>query len=206
MKGEIICECRNVVKSYGHNEVLRNCNLQVPRNAMTGLVGENGSGKTTLVRCLLGFTNPDAGTIDINEKTGYCPQEQIMNRGFTVNEHLMFTRSIYEQHCSVDMEYLQHLIEVFRLTEHLDKLISELSGGTRQKVQFISSIMHRPVLLLMDEPYGGFDWDMYLAFWDVVVDLCKNGTGILLITHFVYDRDRFDRLYHLKNGVLYEDT
>lgn len=184
--------------------MLRGCDLEISSGQLVGLVGENGSGKSTLVRCLLGFIEPDAGNISIHGSVGYCPQDEIMNRDFRVREHLDFIRSIYEKHCPIDIEYLAQLVDRFRLSNYEDELIGTLSGGTRQKLQFISSILHQPSLLLMDEPYQGFDWEMYLAFWDIIEELSENGTAILLITHFVYDHERFDTILELRGGRLYE--
>jgi ABC-2 type transport system ATP-binding protein len=206
MSAETICECRNLSKSFGSVRVLENCSMIINKRELIGLVGENGSGKTTFIRCLLGYIQPDSGFINIEGSIGYCPQENIMNQVYTVSEHLSFIRDIYGQHCSMDDDYIEHLIEVFNLRKYLNHLIGNLSGGTRQKVQFITSILHKPSILLLDEPYEGFDWAMYLAFWKIVDDLCSHGTAILLITHFVYDHERFNRLYNLENGVLHEQN
>lgn len=205
MNKHTICECRHLTKSYGRNRVLKDCNITVRSGELAGLVGENGSGKTTLIRCLLGYAPPDSGSITLKGSIGYCPQEEVMNRVFTVREHLGLIWNIYAQHCNLNEDFLNHLIEVFRLKDYLDQIIGKLSGGTRQKIQFLGSILHQPSLLLLDEPYGGFDWEMYLAFWNIVDDLRNGGTGILIITHFLYDQQRFDQIYHLKNGMLYED-
>lgn len=199
----LLCSCRGLSKSYGRKQVLSNCNLELKPGELVGLIGENGSGKSTLVQCLLGYTAPDKGTVRFRGKVGYCPQEMILNRAFTLQEHLTFSMSVYEQHAHADPGFASSLLEEFRLTDYTGELIKNLSGGTRQKLQFITSILHRPSLLIMDEPYDGFDWDMYLTFWDVIEKLRQAGTGILLISHLLYDRDKFDRILALKEGGLH---
>lgn len=206
MSQQTLCECRDLKKSYSNNRVLTGCNFTLQKGELVGLVGENGSGKSTLVRCLLGYTTPDSGDIEMHVRPGYCPQNEIMNSVYTLDEHLLLMQDIYKQRFDLDSAYIQHLIRTFNLEEYLNQQIGNLSGGTRRKVQFITSILHQPSLLLLDEPYGGFDWEMYLVFWDVLDELCKAGTGVLLITHFVYDNDRFNRIYHLKNGQLSEHS
>ncbi|NGP75046.1 ABC transporter ATP-binding protein [Balneolaceae bacterium YR4-1] len=199
----LCCSCRGLSKSYGRKQVLSNCNLELKPGELVGLIGENGSGKSTLVQCLLGYTAPDKGTVRMWGTVGYCPQEMILNRAFTLQEHLTFSMSVYEQHAHADTGFASTLLEEFRLTDYMEELIKNLSGGTRQKLQFITSILHRPSLLIMDEPYDGFDWEMYLTFWDVIERLRQAGTGILLISHLLYDRDKFDRILALKEGGLH---
>lgn len=203
METDLLCSCRGLSKSYGRKQVLEDCNFELYAGELVGLIGENGSGKSTLVQSLLGYTAPDNGTIHLETKVGYCPQQMILNQAFTLEEHLIFTRSVYEQHNHTDPEFIDNLLHQFRLFEYAEEKIGNLSGGTRQKLQFITSILHRPSLLIMDEPYDGFDWEMYLTFWEVIDSLRNAGTGILLISHLLYDRDKFDKILALKDGVLH---
>lgn len=203
MTGDPVLECRGLQKAYGKIEVLKGCDLKVFPGELVGLVGENGSGKTTLIRCVLGFAKPSGGSTDIEGRIGYCPQENILNHAYTVREHLELAETIYAQHGSLDPGFLRDLVSRFRLEKYLDRSIGALSGGSRQKVLFLTSILHRPDLLLLDEPYEGFDWKMYLTFWDTIRHLCDASASVLLITHFVYDRDRFDRIYELRDGKTY---
>jgi ABC-2 type transport system ATP-binding protein len=198
-----ICKCAGLAKSYGRRSVLKDCWLTVGAGELVGLVGENGAGKSTLVRCILGFTSPCGGAVEVRGRVGYCPQEDILNRSYTIREHLTLLRSIYARHEPVDTAFVDRLLERFRLEGSLDRLIGELSGGTRQKVTFLTAILHKPTLLLLDEPYDGFDWNMYLMFWEIVDELCQTGAGVLLVTHLIYDRHRFDRVYELQEGYLH---
>jgi len=205
MNDRIVCSCEGLSKSYGRVEVLDNCFIEIAGGELVGLIGENGSGKSTFVRCLLGYTKPSAGTVTISGSVGYCPQDNILNQSYTLLEHLALASDIYGRRMPVDMDYVDRLIDRFRLGDFKDRTIGKLSSGTRQKVQFITSILHRPGLLIMDEPYDGFDWEMYLTFWDVIAELKEIGTGILLISHLVYDRENFDRILTLDRGKVRED-
>lgn len=205
MTSEPVCKCEGVYKSYGRNQVLKGCDLQIHRGELTGLVGENGSGKTTLIRCMLGYTEPSQGAIHLSGRIGYCPQEDVLNHRFTVREHLQLATSIYERHGSVDRAFVKTLVTQFQLEEYLDYLIGDLSGGTRQKVLFLTSILHKPDLLLLDEPYEGFDWRTYLTFWDTLHRIFHSGTAVLIVTHLIHDRDRFDRIYELRGGKIYTE-
>ncbi len=89
-----------------------------------------------------------------------------------------------------------------KLQTYLDTLIGDLSSGTYQKVKLISSLYHRPRLLLLDEPYDGFDWQMYQEFWKITAELVSSGSGILMISHFIYDFEKFDRIYEIKGGKI----
>ena len=202
MRPDYLCRCDGLKKSYGKRPVLAGCTLEVRRGEIVGLVGENGSGKSTLVRCLLGLTPPTAGTIDLQARVGYCPQEPYLNDSWRVSEHLAFAESIYARHGPVRHDQTERLMRRLRLDDYRQHVIRDLSGGTRQKVKFMTSILHEPDLLLMDEPYGGFDWAMYLVFWEIIEEFRAEGAGVLLISHFLYDRERLDRVFELKGGTL----
>ncbi len=200
MSGEILCRCKNLTKAYGRHAVLEDCSLTIASGELVGLVGENGSGKSTLIRCLLGFTRPSGGMVEVSGKVGYCPQEDYLNPAYRVDEHLSLACAIYGRHDYIDMTYVNALTDRLRLDEYRKCPVKDLSEGTRQKLKFLTSIIHKPTLLLMDEPYGGFDWNMYLVFWDLMEELCDTGVGVLLITHLIYDRHNFNRIYELQGG------
>ncbi len=200
MNAKILCSCKNLAKAYGRHTVLEDCSLTVTSGELAGLVGENGSGKSTLIRCLLGFTRPSGGIVEVSGKVGYCPQEDYLNPAYTVDEHLSLACAIYGRHDHMDMTYVNALTDRLRLDEYRKRPVKDLSEGTRQKLKFLTSIIHKPTLLLMDEPYGGFDWNMYLVFWDLIGELCETGAGVLLITHLIYDRHHFNRIYELQGG------
>ncbi len=204
MNEEVVCICSNLFKSFKKRSILKGCNLNVKAGELVGLTGENGAGKSTLVRCLLGFTKPDGGSFKTDDSTGYCPQEDSLNNRLTVEEHFTLIETIYEKYFRIDKSYVRCLIERLKIQTHLNTLIEDLSSGTYQKVKFISSLYHRPRLLVLDEPYDGFDWQMYKEFWKIISELAASGSGILMISHFIYDYEKFNRIYEITNGSIEE--
>lgn len=195
------CFCDSLFQSYGRKTVLRGCSLTVQKGEMLGLVGENGSGKSTLVRSLLGFSRPSGGIFWVTPSVGYCPQENYLNRRITVAEHLAFMRQIYAVRHVLDPGFMQMLIEKLKIISFLHTRIDHLSSGTYQKVKFASALMHRPAMIFLDEPCDGFDWAMYLAFWDIMRLIKTGGSAVLMISHFLYDRQQFDRILELREGI-----
>jgi ABC-type multidrug transport system ATPase subunit len=197
-----LCSGIGIELSYGKHRVLDGCDLSVSPRQVVGLTGENGSGKSTLIKCLLGFVRPTAGRIRCDTRVGYCPQENYLHRSYAVAEHLELIGSLHRGGEPVDAAWLSHCVATLKLEPYLPYPIRKLSGGTYQKVKLLTAILHRPPLLVLDEPTDGFDWTMYLVFWDLMAELVGRGTGVLMISHLLHDRDRFDRIYDLRDGRL----
>ena len=195
-------KCVDVRKSFGRLQVLKGCSLELREGDFVGLVGENGSGKTTFVRSILGFTRPDSGAIDLRGSLGYCPQADILNRRYRVCEHLSLIEAIYRRHYSIDKDFVEACIARLMLHPFLASGIPDLSSGTYQKVKFLTSIYHSPRLIVLDEPYDGFDWRMYLVFWEIIQELRSRRAAVLMISHLIYDREKFDRIFELRGGRL----
>lgn len=202
MLAEIRCQCSGLWKRYGRFEILKGCSFSIRAGELIGVAGENGSGKSTLVRCLLGFTRPTSGEIRLDPSVGYCPQDNFLHGRFTLSEHLRLARAILGARWAVDALYMQWLLQTLKLQEFLDRRMGHLSGGCIQKVKFLTAILHQPRLLILDEPTDGFDWGMYLTYWDIVSRLRGEGAAILMISHLLYDKARFDRLYEMREGRL----
>lgn len=194
--------CHDLKKSFGRLQVLRGCSFELREAEFAGLVGENGSGKSTLIRCILGFTRAKSGTLWLKGSLGYCPQDNFLNRNYLVSEHFKVIDAIYSKSNSIDRVFVESTIDRLKLRPFLRTRISDLSSGTYQKVKFMTSIYHVPKLIILDEPYDGFDWQMYLAFWDIMGTLKSQGAAILMISHLIYDRERFDRIYELREKRL----
>ena len=199
----VLCGCTDLGVSYGRNRVIESCSLEVAAGQVVGLTGENGSGKSTLVKCLLGFLKPSAGSVHCDPRVGYCPQENYLHRVYTVAEHLQLIASFDRAGMRVDPAWLARCLSILKLERYLDYPSRKLSGGTYQKVKLLTAIAHRPPLLVLDEPTDGFDWSMYLVFWDLMRELVTAGSGVLMISHLLHDRERFDRICELREGRLY---
>ncbi len=166
---------------------------------MIGIVGENGAGKSTLLRILAGLLPPDRGRVDLRGRVGYCPQEPEVHFGLSVEQNLEWFQAAYHLR---DLRRANALMDVLALRRHRRVLVSELSGGSRQKLNLVLALMHDPDVLLLDEPYQGFDWETYLRFWDVADESRRAGRVIVIISHLVFERQRFDTVLRLREGVL----
>lgn len=204
MNPAVYLACQGVRKSYGRRMVLEDCGIAVASGEIVALVGANGSGKSTLLRCLLGFTRPDEGEVQLNRHLGYCPQDNYLDHRLTVSEHFELTAAILQRTWKVSPAWRESLIERFELGSHLHMLIGDLSGGTYQKVKFLTSVLHEPKLLLCDEPCDGFDWAMYETYWSLIRELRAAGAAILTITHMAHERERFHRILTLRDGRIHE--
>jgi ABC-2 type transport system ATP-binding protein len=194
-----VLEARDVHKAYGRYRVLKGADLEVRAGQLVAVVGENGSGKSTLLRILAGTLAPDRGEVRVTGTLGYCPQDPVVSDSLTVGQHLRYFAAARQL---ASLERADELVELLRLGQFKDQAAGALSGGTRQKLNLTLALLHDPDVLLLDEPYQGFDWETYLRFWDVVGDLRARGKAIVLITHMVFEQARFDVLADLAAGRL----
>ena len=196
----VLC-LRDVHKRYRRRQVLRGVTLDLLPGQLVGIVGENGAGKSTLLRILVGDLSLDGGAVECRGVLGYCPQETVLHHAFTVDQHLRFFQTAYGVH-SLHRAY--ELLEILRCAEYREARLGTLSGGTRQKLNLALALMHNPRVLLLDEPYQGFDWETYLRFWELAASLRDQGCAILVVSHLAYDTARLDSLYRLDAGTLTE--
>jgi len=206
--GELVLEGRGIAKSYrrstwlplGRTAVLTDAGMQLRAGEVVGLVGENGSGKSTLMRILVGDLAADAGQVDVAGTVGYCPQEPVVYPRLTCDEHFeLFARaygmSLEDQQAGVRAIYASLGFERYAHTR-----ADRLSGGTLAKLNLGLALLPDPEVLLLDEPYAGFDWDTYLKFWDLVEQRRAAGRSVLIVSHFLVDRSRFDRVVEVRDG------
>ncbi|GAB3971591.1 ABC transporter ATP-binding protein [Actinoallomurus acanthiterrae] len=198
-----VLEARNVHKSYGKHQVLRGADLVVEAGQLIAVVGENGAGKSTLLKTLAGTLPADSGQVRLTGTLGYCPQEPVLNDNLTVDQHLRYFAAAYRL---PDLRRAEELLDRLGYPRYRQHVAGALSGGTRQKLNLTLALLHDPDVLLLDEPYQGFDWDTYLRFWDLVTDLRSRGKAIVIITHLVFEQDRFDTLADLADGRLMPRT
>ncbi|WP_157546034.1 ABC transporter ATP-binding protein [Microtetraspora fusca] len=198
---EPVLRVRNVRKGYRQVPVLRGVDLALPPGRVAGIVGENGAGKTTLLRVLAGDLRPDGGSVHCGGRIGHCPQETVLHDAFTVEQHLRFFQVAYGLE---SLRRAEELMEVLRFPARRRARPGTLSGGTRQKLNLVLALMHDPDVLLLDEPYQGFDWETYVRFWDLAEELRARGRSVLVVSHLAYDAGRLDTLHRLEDGVLRE--
>lgn len=180
--------------------VLRGADLELHEGEIVGLVGENGSGKSTLMKILVGSLARDTGTIERDGSLGYCPQEPILYERLTCDEHFELFGEAYGMTATAIDEARDEVYDVLGFGRWAGARVEDLSGGTRAKLNLGLSLLSDPDILLLDEPYAGFDWDTYLRFWDITAERRDRGRSLLIISHFITDEDRFDRVYDLHDG------
>ena len=201
-------EASGIEKSYGrgiwparhHQQVLRGADLTLHPGEVVGLVGENGSGKSTLMKILVGALAADAGTVRRNGRLGYCPQSPLVYARLTCDEHFELFAHAYRMTSKEAEESRQGLYDALGFARYARTRADQLSGGTLAKLNLGLALLADPELLLLDEPYAGFDWDTYQKFWTLVADRREAGRSVLVISHFIVDEDRFDRVVDLKDG------
>jgi len=182
------------------NRVLTDANLTVRTGEVIGLVGENGSGKSTLMKILVGSLEADGGSVNVRGSFGYCPQEPILYERLTCDEHFELFGEAYGLNSGEIERSRENIYDVLNFVTYRNARVEELSGGTKAKVNLGLALLHDPDVLLLDEPYAGFDWDTYLQFWQLTSERRDAGRAVLIISHFVADEERFDRIVHLSSG------
>jgi ABC-2 type transport system ATP-binding protein len=181
-------------------EVLRGASLEVRPGELVGLVGENGSGKSTLMQVIVGLLARDGGTLSTPVRLGYCPQQPLLWDKLTVDEHFELFARAYALGDQAASAARDGLLDELGFAKYVGYRVEELSGGTRQKLNLALALLHDPQLLLLDEPYAGFDWETYLRFWEMAERRRATGMGILIVSHLLAERERLTRIYELRDG------
>ena len=187
-----ILEAHNVVKRYAAHTALDNVSINVPEQSIFGLLGPNGAGKTSLIRIITQITAPDSGEIIFNNRKldashiaqiGYLPEERGLYKKMKVGEHLLYLAQLKGLTKSEAMEKLKTWFIKFEIKTWWDKKIEDLSKGMQQKIQFIATVLHQPKLIILDEPFSGFDPINANIIKDEILELRKNGSTIIFSTH-----------------------
>ena len=185
-------EIQHLTKSYNRKVALDQVSLTIPTGQIVGLLGPNGAGKTTLIRILNQIILPDSGHIrffgDVMkhkhlDQVGYLPEERGLYRTMTVEEHAYFLGQLKGLTKKEVRSHLEYWLDKFEISSWRSKRIEELSKGMAQKVQFIVTVLHNPKLLILDEPFSGFDPVNANLIKDEIIELNKKGTSIIFSTH-----------------------
>lgn len=190
----------DVHKSFGRTQVLRGTSLDVGPGEVVGLVGENGSGKSTLLRIICGLLRQDRGTVAVDGRYGYCPQEPLFFDGLSMEENVVYFGAAYGLSRKAALVRGKALMDRLNCGRHDGQPAVLLSGGTRQKLNLILALLHRPELLLLDEPYQGFDYESYLTFWELAAELARQGGSVVVVSHLMHDWHQLSRMYRLEEG------
>ena len=187
-----IIECREVCKNFGEKVALDHVSLEIPEGKIFGLLGPNGAGKTTLIRIINRITIPNSGDVFFNgapitqrdvEKIGYMPEERGLYRKMKVGEQAMYLAQLKGMSTRDAQLALKDWFVRFGIQDWWDKKVEELSKGMAQKLQFITTVVHRPSLMILDEPFSGFDPVNAEVIRQEILRLKEEGATIILSTH-----------------------
>jgi ABC-2 type transport system ATP-binding protein len=188
----MILQIKNVLKTYGAHKAVDHVSFDVPKGSVFGLLGPNGAGKTSLIRMITTITAPDEGVIlldgeRLNERTperiGYMPEERGLYKKMKVGEHLLYLAQLKGLSKEQAKKEIDHWLTKFEITDWWSKKIEDLSKGMQQKIQFIATIVHKPPLLILDEPFTGLDPINTNLIKDEIRQLNEAGTSIIFSTH-----------------------
>jgi ABC-2 type transport system ATP-binding protein len=195
-----ILEVQNVYKQYANHLALNNVSISVPRGSIFGLLGPNGAGKTTLIRIINSITAPDKGKVLLNGKPltindtaniGYLPEERGLYKKMKVGEQALYLCQLKGLSKTEALKRLKYWFEKFEIESWWDKKVEELSKGMAQKVQFITTVLHEPKLLIFDEPFSGFDPVNAELLKREILELRDKGATVIFSTH---NMDSVERL------------
>ena len=207
---DFVIDVHGLCKSFGGRRVVDDLTLQVSAREVCGFLGANGSGKTTTIRMLCGLLKPDAGTgtclgLDIvgdatllRRQVGYMSQRFSYYEDLTVTENLDLVAGVYE--LPNPRAAVRDIIARMELGFYADHLAGNLSGGWKQRLALAACVLHRPKLLLLDEPTAGVDAKARREFWDLIHDMAGEGLTVLVSTHYMDEAERCHRIVYLANG------
>jgi len=212
MTAELVIDVRDLQKRYGARKVVDGLTLAVKEGEICGFLGANGSGKTTTIRMLCGLIKVDGGggkclgldimrdTAQIRRQIGYMTQRFSFYEDLTVAENLDFVAAVYE--LDNRSEAVRAIIDRMGLADRVDQLAGELSGGWKQRLALAACVMHKPKLLLLDEPTAGVDAKARREFWDIIHDMAADGLTVLVSTHYMDEAERCARIVYLSDGKI----
>ncbi|MEH7109974.1 ABC transporter ATP-binding protein [Bacillus sp. JJ1764] len=215
---EVVISIKDLKKNYGSKSVLKGIDLSVKRGQIIGYIGPNGAGKSTTIKILLGLETDFTGTVEIlgetlNEKNidykrkiGYVPEIAELYDNLTAREYLTFIGELYGMELAKADEKAQRLMKVFGLEGVYDSRIASFSKGMRQKVLIISSLIHNPDLLFLDEPLSGLDANSVMVFKEILAILAAQGKTIFYSSHIMDVVEKISsRIILINDGIIVAD-
>ncbi len=187
-----ILRLENVLKSYEKQIAVNHVSFEVPKGSIFGLLGPNGAGKTSIIRIITSITKADAGEVWLDgeklnsrhpEQIGYMPEERGLYKRMKVGDHLLYLAQLKGLSRSQARREIDHWFQKFDIEDWWSKKIDELSKGMQQKIQFIATVVHRPKLMILDEPFSGLDPINANLIKDEIHELNEKGISIIFSTH-----------------------
>jgi len=186
-----------ITKSFRGHRVLVEADLEAHAGQALAIVGENGAGKTTLLRICAGLVPPDRGTVRCQARLGYCPQQPGLVDLLTADEHLVLFGGALGLDRAAALNSGRRALESLGFPPGEKALVRDLSGGTRQKLNLALALLGDSRLLLLDEPYQGFDRGSYVDFWQHVDGWRREGRAVVVVTHLLAELERVDSVVEL---------
>ena len=205
----------NLTKTYGDFKALNHVSLEAENGKILGILGRNGAGKTTTIKSIMGIIEPEEGSItfdgiDIRKakvSIGYLPEERGLYVNAVVKDQLLYFAMLNGMDKKAAFTEIKKLLEEFKIPGYLNKKVKTLSKGNKQKIQLISAILHKPQLVILDEPFSGLDPVNIELFKSTVLDLKKSGATILFSSHRMEDVEEMcDRIVMLNKGNVVENN
>lgn len=205
----------NLTKIYGDFKALNHVSLEAENGKILGILGRNGAGKTTTIKSIMGIIEPEEGSItfdgiDIRKakvSIGYLPEERGLYVNAVVKDQLLYFAMLNGMDKKVAFTEIKKLLEEFKIPGYLNKKVKTLSKGNKQKIQLISAILHKPQIVILDEPFSGLDPVNIELFKSTVLDLKKSGATILFSSHRMEDVEEMcDRIVMLNKGNVVENN
>lgn len=212
MLHEPIVSVKSVSKAFGKQQVLEDISLDIYKGEIFGLLGPSGAGKTTLVKQLVGLDVPDSGenllfhekmpSLTLMEKIGYMAQSDALYGELTARENLEFFGALFGLKGAYLKKRISDVMEIVELTEHLNKAVTNFSGGMKRRLSLAIALLHEPELLILDEPTVGIDPVLRKSIWAAFYELNQKGTSIIVTTHVMGEAEKCDRLAMIRHGRL----
>ena len=205
----------NLTKTYGDFKALNHVSLEAENGKILGILGRNGAGKTTTIKSIMGIIEPEEGSItfdgiDIRKakvSIGYLPEERGLYVNAVVKDQLLYFAMLNGMDKKAAFTEIKKLLEEFKIPGYLNKKVKTLSKGNKQKIQLISAILHKPQMVILDEPFSGLDPVNIELFKSTVLDLKKSGATILFSSHRMEDVEEMcDRIVMLNKGNVVENN
>jgi ABC-2 type transport system ATP-binding protein len=208
-------ELDHVSKAFGGRPALHPLTLTIPEGRIFGLLGPNGAGKTTLLKIIMGLQRPDAGRVVLfgelapgdpraTRRIGYMPQQLALYEELNARENVRFFGRLYGMRGDALHARTEEVLERVALSHEADRPVRDLSGGMQHRVMLATALVHRPSLLILDEPTTGVDPSLRLRFWEWFEVLSEEGASILVTTHHIAEAVHCQEVIFLRDGSLLE--
>ncbi|MBD9424094.1 ABC transporter ATP-binding protein [Pseudomonas sp. PDM15] len=214
---ELVIRARGLSKRFGKLTAVDHLDLSVPRAEVFGFLGPNGCGKSTTIRMLCGLLQPSEGEVEVlgcqiprdaeelKRRIGYMTQKFSLYEDLTVQENLEFLAAVQGIGRRETRQRIDELLERYWLTDRRKQMAGTMSGGQKQRLALAGAVLHKPDLLLLDEPTSAVDPQSRREFWDSLFELAEEGTTLLVSTHYMDEAERCTRLGILDAGRLVAD-